>query len=197
FQVAPPSVVIDREGNLVHMSEQAGKFLRMNAGEPSRSLLGLVLPELRLELRSAMYQAVQQETVAECRPIELVTTTERHMVAMTVRPFRDEESETDYLLVLFNRFDPAPDKIPAARLDGSHDVVLNQLEAELQCKREQLQETIENSEISTEELRASNEELQAINEELRSATEELETSKEELQSVNEELVTVYYELKVK
>jgi two-component system CheB/CheR fusion protein len=76
-------------------------------------------------------------------------------------------------------------------------VVLAQLESELQRKREQLQETIENSEISTEELRASNEELQAINEELRSATEELETSKEELQSVNEELITVNYELKVK
>lgn len=196
-QVAPPSVVIDRDGNLIHMSEQAGSFLRMNAGEPSRSLLGLVLPELRLELRSAMYQAVQHDTESECRPIELPEGPGRGTVAMTVRPFRDEESETDYLLVLFRQVEPAPDKVLPARPDGSHDVVLHQLEAELQRKREQLQETIENSEISTEELRASNEELQAINEELRSATEELETSKEELQSVNEELVTVNYELKVK
>jgi two-component system CheB/CheR fusion protein len=60
-----------------------------------------------------------------------------------------------------------------------------------------LQDTIEQSEISSEELKASNEEMQAINEELRSATEELETSKEELQSINEELLTVNYELKTK
>jgi two-component system CheB/CheR fusion protein len=197
FQVAPPSVVIDREGNVVHMSDQAGRFLRMNAGEPSRNLLSLVLPELRLELRSAMYQAMQHDTAVECRPIELPEQPELGTIAMTVRPCRDEESETDYLLVLFDRAEQAPDQVLPSRPDGSHDVVLAQLEAELQRKREQLQETIESSEISTEELRASNEELQAINEELRSATEELETSKEELQSVNEELVTVNYELKVK
>ena len=196
-QAAPPSVVVDREGNLVHVSEQAGKYLRMAGGEPSRSLLALVLPELRLDLRSAMYQVTQNGGCVECRPIELPADSELGTVAATVRAFRDEDSESDYLLVLFERGEATGGVAPQPRPDGSHDVVLAQLEAELQRKREQLQETIEHSEISTEELRASNEELQAINEELRSATEELETSKEELQSVNEELVTVNYELKVK
>jgi two-component system CheB/CheR fusion protein len=194
---APPSAVTDREGNLVHVSEQAGQFLRMGGGEPSRNLLSLVLPELRLELRSAMYQAAQQDSSVDCRPIALSDKPELGTIALTVRPFRDDETESDFLLVLFRRYEEAPGQLPPARPDGSHDVVLAQLESELQRKREQLQETIENSEVSTEELRASNEELQAINEELRSATEELETSKEELQSVNEELVTVNYELKVK
>ena len=196
-QFAPPSVVIDREGNLVYVSEQAGQYLRMGGGEPSRNLLTLVLPELRLELRSAIYQVAQNGGSVECRPIGLADVAVPETVAATVRAFRDDEAETDYLLVLFNRVAQAPDAERLPRPDGSHDVVLSQLEAELQRKREQLQETIEYSEISTEELRASNEELQAINEELRSATEELETSKEELQSVNEELVTVNYELKVK
>ena len=196
-QYAPPSVVIDNEGNIVHMSEGAGRFLRMAGGEPSRNLLTLVLPELRLELRSAMYQAAQNDASIECRPVDLAENEELGTIAMTVRPFRDEEAGLDFLLVVFNRYEPAPDREVPVRPNGSHDVVLAQLEAELQRKREQLQETIENAEVSTEELRASNEELQAINEELRSATEELETSKEELQSVNEELVTVNYELKVK
>jgi two-component system CheB/CheR fusion protein len=196
-QSAPPSAVLDAEGNIVHMSEQAGQFLRMGGGEPSRNLLSLVLPELRLELRSAMYQATQHDTSVECRPVELTEKKELGVVAMTVRPFRDPEAESDFLLVLFKRMEAAPDQPAPLRADGSHDVVLAKLESELQRKRLQLQETLENSEISTEELRASNKELQAINEELRSATEELETSKEELQSVNEELVTVNYELKVK
>lgn len=195
-QHAPPSAVIDREGNIVHMSEHAVPFLRLAGGEPSRSLLAMVLPELRLELRSATYQAAQSDTMVECRPID-VDEKELGTVAMTVRPFRDEEAEADFLLVVFNRVEPNHGKALPSRPNGSHDVVLAQLEAELQRKREQLQETIESAEISTEELRASNEELQAINEELRSATEELETSKEELQSVNEELITVNYELKVK
>jgi two-component system CheB/CheR fusion protein len=196
-QCAPPSAVIDREGNVVHMSEQAGQFLRIAGGEPSHSLLNLILPELRIELRSAMYQATQGDASIDCRPIELAGDPSHSSVAMTVAPFRDEEADTDFLLVLFKRVEQLPDKVIHPRPDGSHDVVLSQLEAELQRKRDQLQETIENAEISTEELRASNEELQAINEELRSATEELETSKEELQSVNEELITVNYELKVK
>lgn len=196
-EAAPPSVVIDRDGNLVHVSEQAGQYLRMGGGEPSRSLLALVLPELRLELRSAMYQVAQNGGRVPCRPVELADTAEPATIAMSVRAFRDEEAENDYMLVLFERTEPDAAGAAPARPNGSHDVVLSQLEAELQRKREQLQETIEYSEISTEELRASNEELQAINEELRSATEELETSKEELQSVNEELVTVNYELKVK
>jgi len=198
-QASPPSVVIDREGNLVHVSEQAGVFLRMAGGEPSRNLLALVLPELRLELRSAMYQVGQNAGSVDCRPVELAGDGAPGMIAMAVSVFRDEESEDDFMLVLFRRTDSSAGAGAAVpvRPDGSHDVVLSQLEAELQRKREQLQETIEYSEISTEELRASNEELQAINEELRSATEELETSKEELQSVNEELVTVNYELKVK
>jgi two-component system CheB/CheR fusion protein len=196
-QTAPPSAVIDSDGNIVHMSEQAGRFLRMGGGEPSRNLVALVLPELRLELRSAIYQVAQQNAAVDCRPIDLTDKRELGTIAMKVSPFHDHEAESDYLLVIFQSVREAPDMVLSVRPNGSHDVVLAQLEAELARKREQLQETLENSEVSTEELRASNEELQAINEELRSATEELETSKEELQSVNEELVTVNYELKVK
>jgi two-component system CheB/CheR fusion protein len=204
-QIAPPSAVIDSDGNIVHMSEHAGQFLRMGGGEPSRNLLALVLPELRLELRSALYQATQHDTSVECLPVAVAGEGAAESVAMTVRPFRDSEAEgtglsappLEFLLVTFQRVAAALDTAVQVRPSGGHDVRLAQFKAELARKREQLQETLENSEVPTEELRASNEELQAINEELRSAAEELETSKEELQSVNEELVTVNYELKVK
>jgi two-component system CheB/CheR fusion protein len=194
-QAAPPSLVLDRDANIVHMSQPAGQFLRMGGGEPSRNVLALVLPELRLELRSALYQAQHGKLAVDCRHISLQLAGRSAIIGMRVSPFHDDDSEEDFMLVLFEEVPPeiAPLPVGAAR----DDLVLTQLETELQRTKEQLQETIEHSEISTEELRASNEELQAINEELRSATEELETSKEELQSVNEELVTVNYELKVK
>jgi two-component system CheB/CheR fusion protein len=192
---APPSVVLDRDANIVHMSQQAGQFLRMGAGEPSRNVLALVLPELRLELRSALYQVQQGNAGVECRHILLELHERSAIIGMKVTPFRDEDSSESFMLVVFNEV--APEVAAAPPGATRDDLVLTQLETELQRTKEQLQETIEHSEISTEELRASNEELQAINEELRSATEELETSKEELQSVNEELITVNYELKVK
>jgi len=192
---APPSAVLDRDGNIVHMSQQAGNFLHMGGGEPSRNILALVLPELRLELRSALYQVQHGNAGVECRP-EVVKLQDREaIIGMKARAFRDEDSNEDFILVLFEEVKPEVIPLPGGMTRD--DIVLAQLESELQRTKEHLQETIEHSEISTEELRASNEELQAINEELRSATEELETSKEELQSVNEELSTVNYELKVK
>jgi two-component system CheB/CheR fusion protein len=197
LELSPPSVILDRDANIVHISSSAARFLRMLGGEPSRNLLALVLPELRLELRSALFQSQQGAGVVVCRPVSLTSDTEEIAIAMQVMPFRDDGSATDFTLVQFSAANAAGTLEPASLGAGGSDVILNQLEAELQRKKDQLQETIEHAEVSTEELRASNEELQAINEELRSATEELETSKEELQSVNEELITVNYELKVK
>ncbi|WP_036177302.1 CheR family methyltransferase [Massilia sp. 9096] len=190
-----PSLMLDRESNIVYTSQRAGQFLRLGDGEPSRNVLGLITPELRLELRSALYQIQQGNTAIDCRHILVDVLGRSTIIGMKVSSFRDEDSSESFTLVVFN--DVPPEVMPVSAGVLRDDQVLAQLEAELQRTKEQLQETIEHSEISTEELRASNEELQAINEELRSATEELETSKEELQSVNEELITVNYELKVK
>ena len=195
MRLSPPSAILDREGNIVHMSEGATEFMRMVGGEPSRNILALVRPELRLELRSALYQVQQGGIAVECNPVTLSADGGPRVIGMKVMPYHDDDSASEMIVVLFAELAalPEPDQ-PVLPLRGN-DAVLTQLEAELQRKKEQLQETIEQSEISTEELRASNEELQAINEELRSATEELETSKEELQSVNEELITVNFELR--
>jgi two-component system CheB/CheR fusion protein len=153
------------------------------------------VPELRIELRSALYQVQQGNAGVDCRHILVPLPEGGAIVGMKVTPFRDDDSAEGFTLVIFDEV--PPEVAPASSGATRDDMVLTQLESELQRTKEQLQETIEHAEISTEELRASNEELQAINEELRSATEELETSKEELQSVNEELITVNYELKVK
>ncbi|WP_051155374.1 CheR family methyltransferase [Noviherbaspirillum massiliense] len=193
---APPSVIVNRDANIVHISEQAGKFLRHIGGEPSSNLISLVLPELRVELRTALYQATQHGKGVEARRVQVKRDDKAYWVNMVVRPFHDDEADADLVLVSFDEIEET--MTDTAQPGGERkDVVMAQLEEELQRTKEQLQETVEHSEVSTEELKASNEELQAINEELRSATEELETSKEELQSANEELVTVNYELKMK
>ncbi len=196
-QYAPPSVIVNHESEIVHMSDRAGRFLRYVSGEPSLNLTTLVQPELRLALRSALYQAVQTGKSSETRRISLERDGRRFYVDMTVSPFRDDEAGADYLLVLFDETEDLSDKRPEISQGDASDNELAQLQVELQQTKEQLQLTIEHSEDSTEELRASNEELQAINEELRSASEDLETSKEELQSINEELITVNAELKSK
>jgi two-component system CheB/CheR fusion protein len=196
-QHAPPSVIVNHESGIVHMSDRAGRFLRHIGGEPSRNLVSLVHPELRLELRTALFQATQTGKTVETRRVEFKREGRSHYVNMTARPFHDDEAGADFILVLFNEVEECMNQDLQSSPAEKQNSVLTQLEEELQRTKEQLQDTIEHSETSTEELKASNEELQAINEELRSMTEELETSKEELQSVNEELITVNYELKIK
>lgn len=195
-QYAPPSVIVNHEAEIVHMSDRAGNFLHYVGGEPSLNLTTLVHPQLRLELRTALYQATHTGKSVEARRVKLEREGRSFYVNMVVRPFRDNEAGSEYMLVLFDEVEACMDSSALDHPDAKNSV-LTQLEAELQRTKEQLQITMEHSETSTEELRASNEELQAINEELRSATEELETSKEELQSINEELTTVNFELKAK
>jgi two-component system CheB/CheR fusion protein len=199
-QYAPPSVVVNEEYDLVHLSERAGRYMQIGGGEPSRNLLNLVRPEIRVELRTALYQAVQNRTSVEARGVPVHLDGSTRLVNLLVRPvFGEGDAASGFILVIFEESGEgvespalnATEKITAA------EPAARQLEDELVRVKAQLRTTVEQYETQTEELKASNEELQAMNEELRSTAEELETSKEELQSVNEELTTVNQELKIK
>lgn len=196
-QHAPPSVLVSRESDIVHLSDRAGRFLEYAGGEPSHNVIAAVRPELRLELRTAIFQALQANHSVEARRVQLTRDGRNYFVNMIARPVHDAEANADFVLILFHEVEDSMSEALDAPQKRQPDPIVSQLERELHRTKEQLQATIEQSETSTEELKASNEELQAINEELRSATEELETSKEELQSINEELTTVNAELKSK
>ncbi|MFT0167613.1 CheR family methyltransferase [Paraburkholderia mimosarum] len=196
-QYAPPSVLVSRDSEIVHLSDRAGRFLQYSGGEPSHNIVAAVRSELRVELRTAIYQALHTNRSVEARKVRIERDGRSYFVNMTTRPVHDPEANADFVLVLFDEVEDSMSGAEVTTGDTQKDPIIGQLERELQRTKEQLQSTVEQSETSTEELKASNEELQAINEELRSATEELETSKEELQSINEELTTVNAELKSK
>ncbi|CAN5606326.1 chemotaxis protein CheB [soil metagenome] len=196
-EFSPPSVLIDEQHNVLHLSTGVGRFLERGGGEPSNNLLNNVRPDIRLELRTALFKASQSSHSVEARVIQVGDDGRKMFLNMTVRPLQQEAGRPPVTLVVFDEVAESMQSPESASPDEARVLLLGQLEEEIRQLKLHLQETIESSETSTEELKASNEELQAINEELRSATEELETSKEELQSMNEELVTVNHELKVK
>jgi two-component system CheB/CheR fusion protein len=192
----PPSVVVNDQYDIVHVSDSAGRFLRFAPGEPSLNLLKTVDPALRLDLRAALYQAMESAATTYARVLVPGAEPPRQ-VSITVHAVRERDTGQMFALVLFDeQADEGGEPERAAQGEETRPL-LEQLEAELAGTREQLRTTVEQYETQNEELKAGNEELQAINEELRSATEELETSKEELQSINEELTTVNQELKNK
>jgi two-component system CheB/CheR fusion protein len=196
-QFSPPSVLINLDHEVLHLSNGVGRFLERASGEPSNNLLDNVRPDIRLELRTALFKAAQASRSVETRLVQRQQNGRTVFLNFTVRPLQKEEGSQPLILVVFDEVEESMRPGEGEPADAARELLIGQLEEEIRQLKLHLQDTIENSETSTEELKASNEELQAINEELRSASEELETSKEELQSMNEELVTVNFELKVK
>lgn len=188
-KLAPPSLLINEQHEILHLSENAGRFLQLGGGDPTRDLLKLVPASVRLEMRTGLFRARQSGNAVQLPrlPVELEGASKS--VSIRIVPL------TGCLLVVF---EPGDASVPAAASsEAKSDSLEHHLEAELEQTKRALRGTVEQYAISTEELKANNEELQAMNEELRSATEELETGREELQSINEELSTVNAELKSK
>jgi two-component system, chemotaxis family, CheB/CheR fusion protein len=190
---APPSMVINDNHDIVHLTDTAGQFLHFTGGEISTNLLKLVDRALRVDLRNALFRAAKEQADITVSRVPITMNGVPRLINLHVRPVRQGDDAEGFMLVVFellNEINDAPEQTPT----GSETMEAH-LDAENQHLKEQLTTTIEQYEALLEEIRASNEELQAMNEELRSATEELETSKEELQSINEELTTVNQELK--
>jgi two-component system CheB/CheR fusion protein len=191
-----PGVFIDADNDVLYFTLQAGTFLHFPGGQPSHNILGLIHPDLHLELHAALFQARQSRQPVATRYLPWHKEGKNTAVRMLIRPAQAEHPAGDVTLLLFEEEKDIDLQGTGAVNDPEQAAVLR-LEQELQHTKAQLQTVIEQYEVTLEDAKAANEEMQAINEELRSATEELETSKEELQSINEELVTVNSQLKLK
>lgn len=194
---APPSVLVDEQHRVLHLSETAGRFLQHRGGPPVHDVLQLVRPALHAELSAALYSAFEknQGKLSAFVPVSFNGTHRR--VAVLVHP---QESTDDHERLALVTFLDGGAALPVGEVpaEGSESAALvRQLKEELQQTQSRLRAAQEEFEATNEDLRAANEELQSLNEEYRSTAEELETSKEELQSINEELQTVNSELKNK
>ena len=192
---APPSVLVNEQHDILHLSQHAGEYLQFGAGDPSLNLIQALQPEMRGEVRAALFHAARTLEDTRVR-ISVPGNDAPRQLVVTVHPVRDAATGRVLAVVMFDERSGEP-AAPAAAPPAERTSLADQLEAELARAKEELLNTVEQYETQAEEHKASNEELQAMNEELRSASEELETSKEELQSMNEELDTVNQELRIK
>lgn len=194
---APPRLLVNENYRITHVFAGAGRYLREQEGPVTQNILQKILHELRLELRTALYQAFHKKERTETRWLRTELDETTRLVRIKVGPIDDPNFPEEYAEIVFEEKEVA--ETPSSEIDSeaAESELVTRLEEELLRTRERLQTTIEEHETSNEELLASNEELQSMNEELQSTAEELETSKEELQSMNEELTTVNQELKNK
>lgn len=207
-QLAPPSILVDADHEMLHISPAATGFLYFGGGEPSRNVLRAIVPDLKAELQTALHHARERGEPVEVAPVRVRHAGGECEVAIGVRPVQGFGSG---FLVMLRRTDvrgaaagdtpggarAAPDDAFVVRPRLQPEPASEHLEREVDRLKARLRQTVEQYEVSTEELKAGNEELHAMNEELHAAAEELDTSREEQQSINEEMITVNQELKSK
>ena len=197
-KLAPPSIMVDEAHRVLHLSDNAGRYIQPAGGPLNSDVVELMRPELRFELRSALHRVFEQHQPTLSLPILVQFNGSARRVLLWVKPAQDDKNgERRNAIVMFIEGESASDIVmPTDQQQATGDTV-RRLTDELGLTQARLRTVREESDSTNEELRAANEELQSINEEYRSTSEELETSKEELQSINEELTTVNSELKHK
>jgi two-component system CheB/CheR fusion protein len=193
---APPFVVVNADGVVLHFSSRTGKYLEPAPGVPTRDIVAMARRGLRLELRTALRKALETGQRVERGPLNIELDGGNQPVTLTIEPLPARSGERLFVVVFGDLGDAPPRQPETGERHPSQDGV-EQLERELSDAREQLQSITEEYETALEELKSGNEELQSVNEELQSTNEELETSKEEIQSMNEELQTVNAQLTAK
>jgi two-component system, chemotaxis family, CheB/CheR fusion protein len=198
-EYAAPSLLVDADHDVVHLSDRAAKYLRFAGGTPSHSLWDVIHPDLLMDLRSALSQAEHHRKPVQARGVTVGRGPGSMVVNVTVRPMAAKgDGSPSFFLVLFEESgDGKAQADSEVAIPVSRDETVRQLEAQVLQLKTQLRSTIEGHDHFAADNAGVTEELQAVNEELRSSSEELETSKEELQSLNEELQTVNQELKLK
>ncbi|MEH2443880.1 CheR family methyltransferase [Nostoc sp.] len=186
FDTSPiAQIVIDLNGTLILVNEQARTLFALSPKDLTRPFHDLEISYRPVELRSLIERAY-----TERRPVSL-TNVERYL----------SNTETQYLDVRITPLQETDTSFLGVSI-AFHDVTryiklqdaLQRSQQELETTNEELQSTNEELETTNEELQSTNEELETTNEELQSTNEELETMNEELQSTNEELQTINNEL---
>jgi two-component system CheB/CheR fusion protein len=131
---APPSVVVNQDYEIVHISENAGCFLQFSGGEPTMNLLRVVHPNLRIELRAALFQAAETSLPVEVSGVPMEMESAQRMVDIRVSPAR--EAAPGFLLVVFDVREPA-EKAGEENAAHSHpriepEPIVRQLEREVE-----------------------------------------------------------------
>ncbi|ACB27654.1 CheR family methyltransferase [Methylobacterium radiotolerans] len=195
-EFTPPHAVVTRTGEAVHYSSRIGDHLEVVPGQPTRELAAMARKGLRLDLRTALREAIEGNILVVREGIGVELPDGRFQsISLVVKPLNTPGAVEPLFLVVFNEAAaPVERERQQALKANERDTALQGLERELSVTRERLQAVIEEYETSLEELKSSNEELYSVNEEMQAANEELEASKEETQSLNEELQTMNSEL---
>jgi two-component system CheB/CheR fusion protein len=189
---APPTLLVDEAGRLLHSLNGAGDYLLQRDGRPSLNVLDLLEGNLRFVVAGALKRAQKERTSVTYSGVEANLGRQTRRVRVVVSAVTGAGRSDECYAITFEEDRELPSALGTepTNVDALMKDRLSSVENELRVTKENLQATIE-------EMETSNEELQATNEELIASNEELQSTNEELHSVNEELYTVNAEYQAK
>ena len=190
--LAPPSLLLSRSREVIHIFGDVTPFLKLPRGEATLDASRMLDATAASALLKLMKQRDAQDDAGgflQSPPLKLRDSEDRYF-RLQLLPVKDLGQQAGMQILAFSEVEFADESESAQHPGEATDAKVEILQSELALTRQNLQNTIE-------ELEASNEELQATNEELLASNEELQSTNEELQSVNEELYTVNSEYQEK
>ena len=194
--LAPPSLLLSRAREIVHIFGDVTPFLKLQRGEASLDASRMLDPTAASALHKLMKQCEADDfdgRLLRSQPLRLAGD-ENRFYRLQLLAVRDQPQQSGLQILSFTDVEFPSDEEASNKPGASDDAKVEVLQSELNLTRQNLQNTIEELEALNEELQATNEELLAANEELQATNEELMASNEELQSTNEELQSVNEEL---
>ncbi len=199
-QYTPPAVLVNAQGDILYITGRTGKYLEPAVGKANFNIFAMAREGLGVHLQGAFRKTLQQKgrpnPGVTLKDVWVGTNGGRQAVNVSLRLL--EGALEGLVLIIFEDASTPATKPPAPRKPAAtRSSRMAALERDLQQAVQEAQLTHEEMQTSQEELKSMNEELQSTNEELQSTNEELTTSKEEMQSLNEELQTVNSELQTK
>tara|TARA_R110002072_G_scaffold50843_1_gene136478 strand:+ start:1152 stop:4403 length:3252 start_codon:yes stop_codon:yes gene_type:complete len=200
-QYAPPSLLIESNGQLAHTFGDATDYLHTPTGVPSLNITDIIHPDLRMAVATGIQRTNKDSAPVSYGGIKVnLKNNETKIIRVSFRALSNYKP-SDYLIITLEEANKVVDIIPAT-LEAPPPQIDNKNQQEISFEHvknleDELRYTKENLQATVEELETSNEELQATNEELMASNEELQSTNEELHSVNEELYTVNREYEEK
>ncbi|MGI2336695.1 MAG: CheR family methyltransferase [Dehalogenimonas sp.] len=190
-EYTPAYILLDENANLLYVSGDTGKYLRLASGDTRWNALDMARDELRSRLTIIIHAALNSpEKPQVSEPITVMQGGTPWLVSLEARRI---SLKSKNILVIFHDLGKKKSK---SRQKGASKATtesvsgVDNLKQELKFAQDSLEANVVELAKANEDLRVSNEELQSSNEELQSTNEELETSREELRSLNEELLSV-------
>ena len=97
---APPSLLVNPDHRVVHLSERVGQYLLYPGGEPTADVFKLVPSELHLELRMALHNAQQRQQLVRTKPVRVMLREKKLLLSLSVFP-NQEPQQAGFSVVIF------------------------------------------------------------------------------------------------